>query len=69
LDKYPNNELYVYNRWGDLVYEADPYHNDWNGAASVRATGSGVLPSGTYYYILKLGDGIVSRGFFYFSSN
>lgn len=35
--------LTVVNRWGRIVYEAEPYRNDWQG---------GGLPGGTYYYRL-----------------
>ncbi|RMG83544.1 MAG: hypothetical protein D6714_09510 [Bacteroidetes bacterium] len=47
---YPDNRLMVFNRWGDVVYEAHPYKNDWNGTGQ----GNKELPSGTYYYILTL---------------
>lgn len=59
-DKYPNNSLIIFNRWGDIVYESQPYNNDWDG---VNASGS-PLPDGTYYYILRLeiGSGNIIRG-------
>ncbi|MEL7021421.1 MAG: gliding motility-associated C-terminal domain-containing protein, partial [Bacteroidota bacterium] len=45
---FPNNELKVFNRWGDKVYEASGYLNDW------EATYKGEpLPAGTYYYLFK----------------
>ncbi|MBK8566732.1 MAG: gliding motility-associated C-terminal domain-containing protein [Saprospiraceae bacterium] len=45
-DAYPDNELTVFNRWGDVVYHAKPYRNrDWDG---------GGLPAGTYFYIIRL---------------
>ncbi|MBK8566730.1 MAG: gliding motility-associated C-terminal domain-containing protein [Saprospiraceae bacterium] len=45
-DAYPDNELTVFNRWGDVVYHANPYRNrDWDG---------GGLPAGTYFYIIRL---------------
>lgn len=57
LDSYPNNSLQVFNRWGNLVYSAKPYKNDWNGVPNVSGkTGSDKLPTGTYYYLLDLGD-------------
>jgi gliding motility-associated-like protein len=64
LSSYPNNHLQIFNRWGDLVYNAQPYNNDWDGSS----TEAGVLlgdkvTSGTYFYILDLGDGnTVLRG-------
>lgn len=59
-DQYPDNELIVFNRWGDIVYQAKPYLNDWQGQ-----TDSGQdLPHGTYYYILRLdiSNGDIIRG-------
>ncbi|WP_394975007.1 Calx-beta domain-containing protein, partial [uncultured Croceitalea sp.] len=44
----------IFNRWGDKVYEAKDYRNDWNGSSPGGSVGSsGVLPSGTYYYIIS----------------
>ena len=49
-EAYSSNELVVFNRWGEVVYRAKPYQNDWNGT-----TNSGEkLPEGTYYYVLRL---------------
>ncbi len=58
LENYPNNKLEIYNRWGNLVFEQAPYDNKWKG--SVRNTdaivfGDGLLPSGTYFYLLDFG--------------
>lgn len=49
-DRYPNNELIIVNRWGDIVFSARPYENDWEGTN----TEGELLPSGTYTYILNL---------------
>jgi large repetitive protein len=49
-DKYPANELTVVSRWGDVVFRAKPYKNDWSGANDAGQ----VLPAGTYYYIMRL---------------
>ena len=38
-----NWELFIYSRWGNLVYYSASYQNDWDGGNS---------PNGTYYYIL-----------------
>ena len=45
----------IYNRWGNLVYKASPYLNDWAGY-SERTTdvGNGKLPAGTYFYVIRL---------------
>lgn len=47
------NQLNIYNRWGNVVYEATNYRNQW--------TALGV-PDGTYYYELLLADGAVHTG-------
>ncbi|MBI1193738.1 MAG: tandem-95 repeat protein [Bacteroidetes bacterium] len=49
LDLYPNHTLSIVNRWGDVVFQAAPYNNDWDGLA-----GAQVLPEGTYFYLLNL---------------
>jgi gliding motility-associated-like protein len=52
LNEYPDNELLIFNRWGDQVFNAAPYRNDWGGTFN-----NNLLPEGTYFYILNLGDG------------
>lgn len=56
----PDNEIIIFNRWGDIVYQAKPYQNDWRG---VNQSGDD-LPHGTYYYILRLNiaDGNILKG-------
>jgi gliding motility-associated-like protein len=55
---YPNNTFVIFNRWGNKVFEASPYANDWNGNSQFGLrVGGDELPIGTYFYILDLGDG------------
>ncbi|MBB4801622.1 gliding motility-associated-like protein/uncharacterized repeat protein (TIGR01451 family) [Flavobacterium nitrogenifigens] len=54
IDRYPNNQLEIFNRWGNLVYYKKGYNNTWDGKADGSAK---TLPEGTYFYILDLGDG------------
>ena len=49
LINYPDNQITIYNRWGDKVFEADKYKGTWNGTYN-----DSPLPAGTYFYILKL---------------
>ncbi|MBS3770624.1 MAG: gliding motility-associated C-terminal domain-containing protein, partial [Bacteroidales bacterium] len=51
IKEYPNNELIIFNRWGNEVYRKQNYQNEWDGSASNR---NKKLPVGTYYYILHL---------------
>ncbi len=63
LELYPEAKLTVFNRYGNMVYEAVPYVNDWDGTSSL--TGSS-LPSSTYYYVLELGGDIAAiQGYVY----
>ena len=56
IEFYPDNELVIYNRWGDQVYAAQPYNNNWDGsteAIGIKLSGDKVT-DGTYFFILKL---------------
>jgi gliding motility-associated-like protein len=51
-------KLTVFNRWGNKVYEKDHYDNSWDGRVNVSGFkfGNGILPSGTYYYIVDFNN-------------
>jgi len=59
-ENYPDNEIVIFNRWGDVVYQAKPYQNNWGGTNN----SGDELPHATYYYILRLNisDGKILRG-------
>lgn len=52
--KFPNNALKVYNQWGDQVFAASPYMNNWGG--TYQGDAGAPLPDGTYYYVFTRGD-------------
>ena len=52
LQNYPDHHLFIYNRWGNLVFEATNYQSDWFGTWNGKD-----LPDGTYFYVLDLGEG------------
>ncbi|UZO79408.1 gliding motility-associated C-terminal domain-containing protein [Aquimarina sp. ERC-38] len=58
LEKFENNTLRIYNRWGVLVFEEDGYATDgvenFKGISNGRVTiaEDENLPAGTYYYTL-----------------
>ena len=55
---YTDASVQIFNRWGTMVFQAEPYMNDWNGIANVNGSlGNETLPSGTYYYVLDPKDG------------
>jgi gliding motility-associated-like protein len=47
LQKYPDNVLKIYNRYGQVIYTSANYNNDWNGEYQ-----GDKVPTGTYFYIL-----------------
>ena len=60
LESYPDNQLVIFNRWGDEVYEMTNYDNQWDG----KASNGNDLPSGNYYVILDINNNeIVLTGF------
>lgn len=66
IESYPGNKFTVFNRWGNKVYEATPYTNDWDGTSQFGAAFKEGLPESTYYYILDLGtDADPYTGFIY----
>lgn len=56
LEGYKNSSLTIYTRSGQLIYKSMDYNNDWSGQALNSSLQDGtVLPTGTYYYVLRLG--------------
>ena len=48
---FPDSDLLVLNQWGDRVFHASPYLNDWEG--TLHGKDGKNLPDATYYYIFK----------------
>ncbi|RXJ50178.1 gliding motility-associated C-terminal domain-containing protein [Gelidibacter gilvus] len=54
---YPNFQLQIYNRYGNILYKGDANTPNWDGRSTQgREVGSGILPVGVYFYILELKD-------------
>ncbi len=53
---FSDNELLVFNQWGDQVFAASPYENDWSGTYNGKE-----LPGGTYFYVFKPGAGLSEK--------
>ena len=56
IENYPNNEVIIWNRWGNEVGRVKSYNNadkvwigEWNGK---------VVPDGTYFYLINFNDGV-----------
>lgn len=67
IEGIAGNQLYIYNRWGVLVYQMDNYDNSFNGVSNARSTlkADDELGAGTYYYVLKLPEQPDLAGYFY----
>ena len=53
IEEYGDNEVLIFNRWGDQVRQFDRYDNTtvvWDGTN----TSGDLLPAATYYYIIRL---------------
>jgi gliding motility-associated-like protein len=48
VEKYPDNSLVIFNRWGAKVFEQYHYRNTWRGDG---------ISDGVYYYIFDSGNG------------
>lgn len=58
IERYPNNKVDIYNRWGVKVFSTSNYNNvdnNFTGYSDGRVTVNKgeQLPTGTYYYILE----------------
>ena len=56
IEAFPESVLTVFNRWGNQVFTAVGYRNDWAGTWTDRT-----LTSGTYFYLLEIpGEEVIS---------
>lgn len=58
IEKYPDNSLTIYNRYGQKIFFRRGYQNEWDGKV-----GGEEVPTGTYFYVLDTGtDKGIYRG-------
>ncbi len=58
IDRFPDNTITIFNRWGNRIFDASPYTNTWDGKSTAGLSlGADDLPVGTYFYLLDLGNG------------
>ena len=48
-ENYPNCNVQIMDRWGNVVYKENEYRSTWEGVN----TNNDALPDGTYYYIIS----------------
>lgn len=60
IDRFPNHEVRIFNRWGNVVFAADGNYTPWHGTN----TNGEELPASGYFFVIKLNDptGIVWTG-------
>jgi len=60
IEFFPNNFVQVFDRYNSLVFEIRNYDNNggnfWDGRSNKGVSNRNV-PTGTYFYIINLGDG------------
>ena len=57
IECYPSNKVYIFNGQGKVVFEQQNYDNSHRSFRGISNTeGAQLLPSGTYFYILKYTD-------------
>lgn len=56
-DIFMNFKLFIYNRWGTLIWKGGQHTENWYGQTTEGTVISGnKVPDGTYYYVLELHD-------------
>lgn len=56
---YPDNEVVVFNRWGDIVYKVKGYTNgdvSFCGTGNYGGANNKEVPDGVYYYVVRLNN-------------
>jgi gliding motility-associated-like protein len=64
IEKYPENTVMIFNRWGDMIREFSNYNNTsrtWEG----KNENGELLPDGTYFYIIDVKNVGVLKGWIY----
>ena len=79
MDHFPNAVMYIFDGLGNKLFEKANYGNLerwgtpdqawWDGKSQNRKVGdrNGKVPPGTYYYVLKLGNGEVKKSYVFVS--
>lgn len=60
IDKYPDNDIVIFNRWGGTIFTTKGYNNITNNFKGKANTGAGKnqdVLDGSYFYIIHYTDG------------
>jgi gliding motility-associated-like protein len=66
IEYHPDNEVSVFNRWGNLVYETKGYNNgnvSWQGQVNGKLSIGSDAPDGTYFYVVKVAGAKAISGY------
>ncbi len=67
IERYPDNEVTIFNRWGKILYHVKGY-GQYNRYFTGHSESGITVPVGTYYYVLKVNENSkqqVFKGFLY----
>lgn len=56
LELYPNAEVKIFNKWGNLIYATSGKYIPWDGTYNNEA-----MPSSVYYYIIELKNSVDNK--------
>jgi gliding motility-associated-like protein len=54
IDQFPDNDVLIYNRWGQKMDEVKSYDNTTHFWPDATRTPGGIPAAGTYFYIIQL---------------
>ena len=58
IENFPGSYVVIFNRLGLKVYESENYQNEFDGTSNVASymnNAEAILPTGTYYYYVRVG--------------
>ena len=72
IEMYPENELYIFNRWSQTIFETKNYGSNGNVFDGRHQKTSRILPVGTYFYLFtyknKYGLIVKRKGYLYINN-
>ena len=61
VENYPDNRLTIFNKWGEKIFQAKGYQNDWDGTDEQGRPL--YLEDGLFYYVFEDGRGKTYSGY------
>jgi gliding motility-associated-like protein len=58
IEQFPSNELYIFDKSGNLVYHTEYYYNTWDAKKDGAA-----IAEDMYYYVFDDGRGTMQTGY------